>query len=599
MKTFKQLIAEVAEPNNEDELNFKAKHSIEVIDYPASEESQHSSEKKSPRRRADYDKGEDEEVYEAKKLDPVGDEDPDIDNDGDTDDSDDYLHARRKAIAKAMKEAIEKKLDPVGKADADIDNDGDTDDSDEYLHARRAAIAKAMKKESTSLEEKAVSQDQQQAAGVALAVKRGEKPKSALIGASKEMYKMSEKDLEDFARTKHKGLPVKIQEANSSKIIAGLNAGDSVDVIVQNNLNKKGDNKDEILKVIRDYNWKKRMKKEEVELDEISKKTLGSYIKKAASDIGYAAATDDTNKELKRHKGIAKAANKLTKEEVEQIDEISDEKKKEYIRAVADKGGILRKPRPGSLKGFDRKKDDALVKAFKGGSMQDYANLHKKSEKRAGIALDTLNSLKKEEVSLDEAVAGPQDCWPGYRKVGTKMGTGMNAGKRVNDCEKINEDATLDKIRAILTKKNDGTKVVKDKSGYFHIKTANSHKGPFHTMKDVLADLSESALIVKAAAAHNDGKKKFNLDDEEFPVTIKPSTAKKIVKEKVELDENFKVGAVKLNDGSSIIIKDADAKLLNKLVSELSDKNREAMMKTAMKDKKGFNEILGFAKEAL
>ena len=514
MKTFKQLIAEVAQPNNEDELNFKAKHSIEVMDYPASEESQHSSEKKSPRRRADYAEGEDEEVYEAKKLDKVGDETPDIDNDGDTDDSDDYLHARRKAIAKAMKEAIEKKLDPVGKADADIDNDGDTDDSDEFLHARRKAIAKAIEKEkgknSDSLEEKAVSQDQQQAAGVALAVKRGEKPKSALIGASKEMYKMSEKDLEDFARTKHKGLPVKIQEANSSKIIAGLNAGDSVDVIVQKNLNKKGDNKDEILKVIRDYNWKKRMKKEEVELDEIS-----------------------------------------------------DEKKKEYIRAVADKGGILRKPRPGSLKGFDRKKDDALVKAFKGGSMQDYANLHKKSEKRAGIALDTLNSLKKEEVN------------------------------------QIDEDATLDKIRAILTKKNDGTKVVKDKSGYFHIKTANSHKGPFHTMKDVLADLSESAIIVKAAAAHNDGKKKFNLDDEEFPVTIKPSTAKKIVKEKVELDENFKVGAVKLNDGSSVIIKDADAKLLNKLVSELSDKNREAMMKAAMKDKKGFGEILGFAKEAL
>ena len=48
----------------------------------------------------------------------------------------------------AMKESIEeKKLDPVGKADADIDNDGDTDSSDEYLHKRRKAIAKAMKDE--------------------------------------------------------------------------------------------------------------------------------------------------------------------------------------------------------------------------------------------------------------------------------------------------------------------------------------------------------------------------------------------------------------------------------------------------------------------
>ena len=75
--------------------------------------------------------------------------------------------------------------------------------------------------------------------------------------------------------------------------------------------------------------------------------------------------------------------------------------------------------------------------------------------------------------------------------------------------------------------------------------------------------------------------------------------ANKLTKEEVELAENFKVGAIKLNDGSSVIIKEADAKLLNQLVSELADKNREAMMKTAMKDKKGFNEILGFAKEAL
>ena len=31
-------------------------------------------------------------------------------------------------------------------------------------------------------------------------------------------------------------------------------------------------------------------------------------------------------------------------------------------------------------------------------------------------------------------------CWPGHRKVGTKPGTGKNAGKRVNKCKKISED---------------------------------------------------------------------------------------------------------------------------------------------------------------
>ena len=43
---------------------------------------------------------------------------------------------------KTQKEA----LDPVGKEDADIDNDGDTDKSDKYLHKRRKAISAAMKK---------------------------------------------------------------------------------------------------------------------------------------------------------------------------------------------------------------------------------------------------------------------------------------------------------------------------------------------------------------------------------------------------------------------------------------------------------------------
>ena len=40
----------------------------------------------------------------------------------------------------------EKSLDPVGQEDDDVDNDGDSDSSDKYLKARRAAIGKAMGK---------------------------------------------------------------------------------------------------------------------------------------------------------------------------------------------------------------------------------------------------------------------------------------------------------------------------------------------------------------------------------------------------------------------------------------------------------------------
>ena len=67
--------------------------------------------------------------------------------------SEDYpaKDAFKKAARTAKKEEVElteKKLDPVGKADADIDNDGDVDKSDKYLHARRKKVSKiiAMKK---------------------------------------------------------------------------------------------------------------------------------------------------------------------------------------------------------------------------------------------------------------------------------------------------------------------------------------------------------------------------------------------------------------------------------------------------------------------
>lgn len=60
----------------------------------------------------------------------------------------------------------------------------------------------------------AKSKAQQKAAGAALAAKRGDMPKSKLRGASKEMEgSMSEKQLEEFAETKRKGLPEKKSKA--------------------------------------------------------------------------------------------------------------------------------------------------------------------------------------------------------------------------------------------------------------------------------------------------------------------------------------------------------------------------------------------------
>ena len=53
------------------------------------------------------------------------------------------------SILAVWQEAAKKqeKLDPVGKEDDDVDNDGDVDSSDKYLAKRRKAISKAIKKD--------------------------------------------------------------------------------------------------------------------------------------------------------------------------------------------------------------------------------------------------------------------------------------------------------------------------------------------------------------------------------------------------------------------------------------------------------------------
>lgn len=197
-----------------------------------------------------------------KKLDPVGREDADVDNDGKRNDPNDkYIMKRRAAIGAAIATRKES-LDPVGQEDADIDNDGDTDKSDKYLHKRRKAIGKAIAKEDylwtegknkspqitgkgvdnyasgvikispedgtqldtkpknvyahTELEgevltERAKSKAQQRFMGMVYAVKKGAKPMSPEVAAAAKG--MTKKEAKKFAKTKHKGMPEKVEEA--------------------------------------------------------------------------------------------------------------------------------------------------------------------------------------------------------------------------------------------------------------------------------------------------------------------------------------------------------------------------------------------------
>ena len=205
-----------------------------------------------------------------KKLDPVGKEDSDPDNDGKHNDPNDkYIMKRRAAIGAAIATRKES-LDPVGKEDSDPDNDGKHNDpNDKYIMKRRKAISKAIAKEDylwsegtdstegknksqitgkgvdnyasgvikispedgtqvdtkpknvyahTELEgevltEKAKSKAQQRFMGMVYAVKKGKKPMSPEVEAAAKG--MTKKEVKKFAKTKHKGIPEKVEEAMS------------------------------------------------------------------------------------------------------------------------------------------------------------------------------------------------------------------------------------------------------------------------------------------------------------------------------------------------------------------------------------------------
>jgi hypothetical protein len=384
MKSFKQLLSEVAQPKSEDELNFKDKHEIEMMDHPESEEHQHTSDKPKAKRLADYKTGEDMTVYE-KKMDPVnpkeleGDfedrEDKDIDNDGKVDDSDRYLHNRRKAISKAMKNESKMSDEDVldaAKALAKNGKDAKTRNFGRGLvnfHKKEGSFTPAqvgglqnimknasfqMAKESVELDESfSVFKPMSPAPGKSVsnraqvkAFKTSDQMNTFLAkggnslhwkptgkeGLKSGTYKMDMKrgsdgkPARDFIRENNtlesafiakaaaakkakkdnfelgdKKFPVTIKKSTADKIIEKKEYAPGRIGDIQRMLDKE-----------------REAKKESVELDEISSKTLTSYIDKASDSRSHKGLS--TKKVDNRYSGVKMAGNKLRKASNESFD---------------------------------------------------------------------------------------------------------------------------------------------------------------------------------------------------------------------------------------------------------------------------------------
>ena len=153
----------------------------------------------------------------GKGLDPVGKEDSDVNNDGKVDKTDGYLKNRRNKVGAAIstrKESFDffeqKKPTRSQNTDEVVTNAEKGVNNSSLIKVNPEIQESSYSKFLKVIQEKAVSQNQQQLAGMALAYLRGDMPDAS--DEVKKMAKMGEKKLRDFAKTKHEGLPEKVKE---------------------------------------------------------------------------------------------------------------------------------------------------------------------------------------------------------------------------------------------------------------------------------------------------------------------------------------------------------------------------------------------------
>jgi len=686
MKTFKKLISEISQPSSEDELNFKEKHIIDPKDHPVAPEEVFSGNVdkddvdgmkryRKNKRLADYQNPEDMEVYEGKDLkrDVPGQEDDDLDNDGDSDMADAQLKYRKHAqiklhkidegatfvipesilateknafhtaaanahkagkshfafsgkkypvtmskdaagtfagkgkglaekvtepyavgMAQAMKSTgdkppLEKKtirlahkiakgiekneaMDPVGKEDDDINNDGKVSKHDKYLHNRRKAISQSIR---TKIKEGfgAVT-----AAGGEYDSEESHQRYKKSNTAKKEDVALSRdgKGMKVFAgKTKESQIAEdNLDEEGHGVFLKGGSVGEKRSgkpVEVHSNVEDAKAHAKRLNKLLspgekQHYGLKYHVKPvaegfvvEEIELDEERKSSSYQFTHKQGDP--------ESEKRLADLKASVKGTGK---------------------RVVLQ--GRLGKDNPNAHK---YSKDAPRAKYVDGKrvnsdvSGKSGAHSHQRIQKADAAHHDVYVYDRNESVELDElskdtlasyAIKAHRkgDMAARMSKSGGDKDMANYANKRFQGVQtaikKLGEDSQLDE----LSKKTLGAYI---KRSADDIGGIQREIGSVGTQSPDYKDLSRARRNRKTGIAN---------------------AVKSLTKESVEqIDEAFKAGIVRLNDGSSVILKTEDVKVLNKLMDGLKTENRAMMMKTAMAGKKGFNEILGFAREAL
>jgi len=206
------------------------------------------------------------------------------------------------------------------------------------------------------------------------------------------------------------------------------------------------------------------------------------------------------------------------------------------------------------------------------------------SHNMMGIAKYVQSTNDPEEWFQNKLAGVAKEMQTLYSYATAETMTGMATEETVNESQKASLAKKLAKASASSEK---GKKAVTLK------------KAPWEKKEET--ELTDEELSAKQKKI--DHNKNGKIDGHDFAML---RNRKKVRKEEVEVTEElldeamkFKAGAMKLKDGSQVILKKEDADALTSMFKDLSRQNQKKLGEVVKKDKSGFEEILGFAREAL
>jgi hypothetical protein len=242
-------------------------------------------------------------------------------------------------------------------------------------------------------------------------------------------------------------------------------------------------------------------------------------------------------------KGIVSASGRLSdkanavKEETEELDEISRDLARSYIRKA---GADNAERKTNVMKPFPLKDMEKNVSAF--------------------------NKMKSRQAGIETA---------------GKKAYGIGGKARVNATEEVEQ---IDEIGDTPA----GRKALKAVIARAPEKAANARmRSDILGRRQFDADVSSQDSEKYGAAADKHYRK--------YQLSVKGAARAVDRLTKEDLDEAFKVGAMKLQDGSAVTLTRESVDALNMLFNQLNGANKAKMEERMMSSTKGFQEILSFA----